>query len=113
MSYARSPSEGDVYVIGTGAKGQEWWECMGCDLLSAEWVDERDFGGFIGVIAAHYERRSHVTTSPGAMHAHLKLHRAAGQKVPDRAFSQLTADQAEWIAKRDAEFEMLCGPQHN
>lgn len=107
MSYARSPSEGDVYVIGTGMNGQEWWECMTCDITPAEWIPEHDYGGSIGVIEGHYQTPIHRTTTPGAMHAHLTLHRLAGQRVPDRAFELLAAEQIEWQAKHDAEFEAM------
>ena len=32
MSYCRSPSEGDVYMFGSGTGDNPWIECCGCKL---------------------------------------------------------------------------------
>ncbi|MFE6966878.1 hypothetical protein ACFVAJ_17340 [Agromyces sp. NPDC057679] len=103
MSYARSPSEGDVYVIGTKKDGVLWWECLGCDLVSASLVPAHTLVGYD--FEAHMAKGSFCAADPGQMVTHLRLHRAVGQKVPDRAINRLSREHQEWIAKREAEFE--------
>lgn len=111
MSYARSPSEGDVYVI--AAKGRNdpemHWECISCDLLPALHIEGIEFedGEITKTGQFYWDRQIFIAQSPGQMLTHLRLHRAAGQTVPDRAFLRLEKEHVEWEEKREEEFRAI------
>lgn len=111
MSYARSPSEGDVYVIGSIGKNEPemHWECMSCDLLPARRFEGIEFedGEITKTGQFYWDRQIFIAQSPGQMLTHLRLHRAAGQTVPDRAFLRLEEEHVEWVEKREEEFRAI------
>lgn len=111
MSYARSPSEGDVYVIATKIKddARTVWECMSCDLLPAVRVEGHDYeaetGSLIPTGEFYWQPQTFYAYSPGHMVTHLRLHVAAQQKVPERAFTRLQEEEIEWQRAREEEFQ--------
>lgn len=82
MSYARPGSDSSVYVwAGVDAAGEPLYFCDSCVLC----------------VEPKYFR----TKSLQALWDHLKEHRRAGHKVPDRAFAEIARDmQKEAQRKR-------------
>lgn len=97
MSYARFGWDGsDVYVFGTRRDGLEGFECCGCYLVEARWVEDENafLGGYLESVNPE-ESISFFTYSNVEMIDHLIEHREAGHGVPDRTFSEL-AGEHEW-----------------
>src|SRR6187431_1372599 len=101
MSYTRRNADSDTYVIATKGPSSDQpllWQCLGCSLMTAQFVPERVFPEPIGTIEAHWGRDVFIAVTPGDMHAHLMLHRAAGQKVHGRALDRLAEENAKYEA---------------
>jgi hypothetical protein len=93
MSYVRFGEDGsDVYVF-TSATGLE---CCACALQLREWVENaaHPLGRYLKEVGPHVEQ---AFRSNHEMIAHLELHIAAGDSVPDYVFTRLRdpADAAE------------------
>jgi hypothetical protein len=93
MSYVRFGEDGsDVYVF-TSATGLD---CCACFLQPRQWVEDaaRPFGGYLKEVGPHVEQ---AFRSNHEMIAHLELHLAAGDRVPDFVLTPLRdpADAAE------------------
>lgn len=73
VSYARSPSEGDVYVL--RCVNDRGITCMSCPLVRKRKPE---------ALVADFRARS-----PAEMLRHLRTHLRAGHRVPERAFVRL------------------------
>ena len=109
MSYCRSPSEGDVYMFGSGTKDKTWIECCGCKLTSTTpfliYPSDRDYDLMIQqakelgrpyIEGEPYDAggapRSLMLDSPEEALEHLLEHLEAGHKVPETALERLRAE---------------------
>ena len=109
MSYCRSPSEGDVYMFGSGTKDKTWIECCGCKLTSTTpyLIDPNDPDYDLMIQQAKEMGRPYVEGEPydagGAPRSlmldtpeealeHLLEHLEAGHKVPETALERLRAE---------------------
>jgi hypothetical protein len=109
MSYCRSPSEGDVYMFGSGTKDKTWIECCGCMLTGTTSFlihsNDRDYDLMIQQAKAlgrpytegePYDagsaHRSLMFDSPEEALEHLLEHQEAGHEVPETALERLRAE---------------------
>ena len=111
MSYCRSPSEGDVYMFGSGTGEKDWIECCGCKLTGTSsfliYPSDRDYDLMIQQAKAMgrpytegepYDaggaHRSLMFDTPEEALEHLLEHQEAGHKVPETALDRLRAEIA-------------------
>lgn len=106
MSYVRMGDDSDVYLIGT-VRDASVIECCGCKFNTEKTQEEPAW------LVEKYPYPEHwirglwwlvnpdpVFTSAAAVLQHLDAHRAAGHKVPERAYENISRRADGWLKEK-------------